>query len=153
MKNVTGAGGLLVDQYTFNWAPFGNGKGIGKGSAALAGHFMGKVGTAHYGCCRGGKETLVQHLKLIGLSVIPNGGAGQPLQLLSKGEQQCGAGEVEYSMDYSYTCLVGAIVNKGKVKYAVCNIEEYQQHDCADDVEVKVNHGRTAGALGCAHRG
>ena len=30
MKNVTGAGGLLVDQYTFNWAPFGNGKGIGK---------------------------------------------------------------------------------------------------------------------------
>ena len=32
MKNVTGAGGLLVDQYTFNWAPFGNGKGIGKGS-------------------------------------------------------------------------------------------------------------------------
>ena len=32
MKNVTGAGGLLVDQYTYNWAPFGNGKGIGKGS-------------------------------------------------------------------------------------------------------------------------
>lgn len=32
MKNVSGAGGLLVDQYTFNWAPFGNGKGIGKGS-------------------------------------------------------------------------------------------------------------------------
>lgn len=32
MKNVTGAGGLLVDQYTFNWAPFGNGKGVGKGT-------------------------------------------------------------------------------------------------------------------------
>lgn len=32
MKDVTGAGGLLVDQYTFNWAPFGNGKGVGKGS-------------------------------------------------------------------------------------------------------------------------
>lgn len=32
MKNVTGAGGLLVDQYTFNWAPFGNGLGIGKGT-------------------------------------------------------------------------------------------------------------------------
>lgn len=32
MKNVSGAGGLLVDQYTFNWAPFGNGKGLGKGS-------------------------------------------------------------------------------------------------------------------------
>ncbi len=32
MQDVTGAGGLLVDQYTFNWAPFGNGKGIGKGS-------------------------------------------------------------------------------------------------------------------------
>ena len=32
MKNVTGAGGLLVDQYTYNWAPFGNGKGIGKGT-------------------------------------------------------------------------------------------------------------------------
>ena len=23
MQDVTGAGGLLVDQYTFNWAPFG----------------------------------------------------------------------------------------------------------------------------------
>ena len=34
MKDVTGAGGLLVDQYTFNWPPFGNGKGIGKGSYA-----------------------------------------------------------------------------------------------------------------------
>ena len=32
MQNVTGAGGLLVDQYTYNWAPFGNGKGIGKGT-------------------------------------------------------------------------------------------------------------------------
>ena len=32
MTNVTGAGGLLVDQYTYNWAPFGNGKGIGKGT-------------------------------------------------------------------------------------------------------------------------
>jgi 7,8-dihydropterin-6-yl-methyl-4-(beta-D-ribofuranosyl)aminobenzene 5'-phosphate synthase len=34
MNNVTKAGGLLVDQYTFNWPPFGNGKGIGKGSYA-----------------------------------------------------------------------------------------------------------------------
>ena len=34
MKDVTGAGGLLVDQYSFNWPPFGNGKGIGKGSYA-----------------------------------------------------------------------------------------------------------------------
>ena len=34
MKDVTGAGGLLVDQYPFNWPPFGNGKGIGKGSYA-----------------------------------------------------------------------------------------------------------------------
>ncbi len=34
MQDVTGAGGLLVDQYTFNWPPFGNGKGIGKGSYA-----------------------------------------------------------------------------------------------------------------------
>ncbi|MDY0276083.1 MAG: MBL fold metallo-hydrolase [Desulfomicrobium sp.] len=34
MKNVSGAGGLLVDQYTFNWAPFGNSKGIGKGNYA-----------------------------------------------------------------------------------------------------------------------
>ena len=32
MNDVTGAGGLLVDQYTFNWAPFGNGKGPGKGT-------------------------------------------------------------------------------------------------------------------------
>lgn len=32
MKDVSGAGGLLVDQYTFNWAPLGNGKGLGKGS-------------------------------------------------------------------------------------------------------------------------
>lgn len=34
MQDVTGVGGLLVDQYTFNWAPFGNNKGIGKGSYA-----------------------------------------------------------------------------------------------------------------------
>lgn len=32
MTDVTGAGGLLVDQYTFNWPPFGNGKGVGKGT-------------------------------------------------------------------------------------------------------------------------
>lgn len=32
MEDVSGAGGLLVDQYSFNWAPFGNGKGIGKGT-------------------------------------------------------------------------------------------------------------------------
>ncbi len=34
MQDVTGSGGLLVDQYTFNWAPFGNGMGVGKGSFA-----------------------------------------------------------------------------------------------------------------------
>ena len=34
MQDVTSAGGLLVDQYTFNWPPFGNGKGVGKGSYA-----------------------------------------------------------------------------------------------------------------------
>ena len=32
MNDVTGAGGLLVDQYPFNRAPFGNGKGVGKGT-------------------------------------------------------------------------------------------------------------------------
>lgn len=34
MQDVTGAGGLLVDQYTYNWPPFGNGKGPGKGTYA-----------------------------------------------------------------------------------------------------------------------
>lgn len=34
MTDVTGAGGLLVDQYTYNWPPFGNGKGPGKGTYA-----------------------------------------------------------------------------------------------------------------------
>ena len=34
MQDVTSAGGLLVDQYTFNLPPFGNGKGVGKGSYA-----------------------------------------------------------------------------------------------------------------------
>ena len=32
MQDVTASGGLLVDQYTYNWAPFGNGKGVGKGT-------------------------------------------------------------------------------------------------------------------------
>lgn len=32
MQDVTASGGLLVDQYTYNWAPFGNGKGPGKGT-------------------------------------------------------------------------------------------------------------------------
>jgi len=32
MENVRAAGGLLVDQYTLNWAPLGNGKGAGKGN-------------------------------------------------------------------------------------------------------------------------
>ena len=38
MEDVRGAGGLLVDQYTYNWAPLGNGKGVGKGvySEAMA---------------------------------------------------------------------------------------------------------------------
>jgi 7,8-dihydropterin-6-yl-methyl-4-(beta-D-ribofuranosyl)aminobenzene 5'-phosphate synthase len=30
--DIKGAGGLLVDQYSYNWPPFGNGKGLGKGS-------------------------------------------------------------------------------------------------------------------------
>ncbi len=34
MQDVTASGGLLVDQYTYNWAPFGNGKGAGKGTYA-----------------------------------------------------------------------------------------------------------------------
>ena len=36
MSNVRGAGGLLVDQYTFNWPPLGNGKGLGKGNYSEA---------------------------------------------------------------------------------------------------------------------
>lgn len=32
MEDVTASGGLLVDQYTYNWPPFGNGKGPGKGT-------------------------------------------------------------------------------------------------------------------------
>ncbi len=32
MQDVRKAGGLLVDQYTLNWGPLGNGKGVGKGS-------------------------------------------------------------------------------------------------------------------------
>ncbi|MCE9786612.1 MBL fold metallo-hydrolase [Shewanella chilikensis] len=32
MKDIHDAGGLLVNQYDFNWPPFGNGKGIAKGS-------------------------------------------------------------------------------------------------------------------------
>lgn len=34
MGDIKKAGGLLVNQYDYNWAPFGNGKGIGKGSYA-----------------------------------------------------------------------------------------------------------------------
>lgn len=32
MGDIKGAGGLLVNQYEYNWPPFGNGKGLGKGS-------------------------------------------------------------------------------------------------------------------------
>lgn len=32
MGDIKKAGGLLVSQYDYNWPPFGNGKGIGKGS-------------------------------------------------------------------------------------------------------------------------
>ncbi|MFO7817487.1 MAG: MBL fold metallo-hydrolase [Thermodesulfobacteriota bacterium] len=32
MEDIKGAGGLLVNQYDYNWPPFGNGKGLGKGS-------------------------------------------------------------------------------------------------------------------------
>jgi len=32
MGDIKGAGGLLVNQYDYNWAPFGNGKGLAKGS-------------------------------------------------------------------------------------------------------------------------
>ncbi|MGE4296529.1 MAG: MBL fold metallo-hydrolase [Desulfovibrionaceae bacterium] len=32
MGDIKGAGGLLVNQYLYNWPPFGNGKGLGKGS-------------------------------------------------------------------------------------------------------------------------
>ena len=32
MGDIKGAGGLLVNQYLFNWPPFGNGKGLAKGS-------------------------------------------------------------------------------------------------------------------------
>lgn len=32
MADIKGAGGLLVNQYDYNWPPFGNGSGLGKGS-------------------------------------------------------------------------------------------------------------------------
>ena len=32
MEDIKKSGGLLVDQYTIGWGPFGNGKGAGKGS-------------------------------------------------------------------------------------------------------------------------
>ena len=32
MGDIKGAGGLLVDQYTYNWPPFADGTGLGKGS-------------------------------------------------------------------------------------------------------------------------
>lgn len=32
MGDIKAAGGLLVDQYTYNWPPFGDGTGLGKGS-------------------------------------------------------------------------------------------------------------------------
>ncbi len=32
MGDIKGAGGLLVNQYDYNWPPFGNGAGLGKGS-------------------------------------------------------------------------------------------------------------------------
>lgn len=32
MGDIKKAGGLLVDQYTYNWPPFGDGSGLGKGS-------------------------------------------------------------------------------------------------------------------------
>ncbi len=32
MGDIKGAGGLLVDQYLYNWPPFGNGEGLGEGS-------------------------------------------------------------------------------------------------------------------------
>jgi 7,8-dihydropterin-6-yl-methyl-4-(beta-D-ribofuranosyl)aminobenzene 5'-phosphate synthase len=32
MHDIKKAGGLLVNQYVYNWPPFGNGKGLGKGS-------------------------------------------------------------------------------------------------------------------------
>jgi 7,8-dihydropterin-6-yl-methyl-4-(beta-D-ribofuranosyl)aminobenzene 5'-phosphate synthase len=32
MGDIKKAGGLLVNQYSYNWPPFGNGKGIGKGT-------------------------------------------------------------------------------------------------------------------------
>lgn len=32
MGDIKGAGGLLVNQYSYNWPPFGNGNGLGKGS-------------------------------------------------------------------------------------------------------------------------
>jgi 7,8-dihydropterin-6-yl-methyl-4-(beta-D-ribofuranosyl)aminobenzene 5'-phosphate synthase len=34
MGDIKKAGGLLVNQYSYNWPPFGNGKGLGKGSYA-----------------------------------------------------------------------------------------------------------------------
>jgi 7,8-dihydropterin-6-yl-methyl-4-(beta-D-ribofuranosyl)aminobenzene 5'-phosphate synthase len=32
MGDIKGAGGLLVNQYSYNWPPFGDGSGLGKGS-------------------------------------------------------------------------------------------------------------------------
>ncbi|MGD8530271.1 MAG: twin-arginine translocation signal domain-containing protein, partial [Syntrophobacterales bacterium] len=31
MGDIKGAGGLLVNQYDYNWPPFGDGTGLGKG--------------------------------------------------------------------------------------------------------------------------
>ena len=32
MGDIKGAGGLLVNQYSYNWPPFGDGTGLGKGT-------------------------------------------------------------------------------------------------------------------------
>ena len=42
MGDIKGAGGLLVNQYEYNWPPFGDGSGLGKGSYAKG---IAKIGT------------------------------------------------------------------------------------------------------------
>ena len=41
---------------------------------------------------------------------------------------------------------------KGKVDHGVQTVETNQEDGDADDVEVQVDHGGTAGILVCAHR-
>ena len=107
---------------------------------------------AGHGHSRGVQQTLIQQSKALFFGVVGDGEDGQLFQTICEGKKDDGGRDVEGGVDHSNAPGGDGLVHKIKVDHGVQTVETAQKDRDADDVEVEVDHGGTAGILICAHR-